>query len=32
VVSGGGLAYTPLTRRASLRRAADVNYLLAARK
>jgi 2-polyprenyl-6-hydroxyphenyl methylase/3-demethylubiquinone-9 3-methyltransferase len=27
-----GLAYNPLTRRANLRRAADVNYLLAARK
>lgn len=32
VVDVSGLAYHPLTRRASLRRAADVNYLLAARK
>ena len=32
VVDLSGLAYNPLTRRASLRRAVDVNYLLAARK
>lgn len=32
VVDVSGLAYNPLTRRASLRRATDVNYLLAARK
>jgi len=32
VVDVSGLAYNPLTRRASLRQAADVNYLLAARK
>ena len=32
VVDVSGLAYNPLTRRASLRRAVDVNYLLAARK
>lgn len=32
VMDISGLAYNPVTRRASLRQAADVNYLLAARK